>query len=115
MKSCVVASLYMGHCSGSISDFSLVYIGSKSMRVGINWLVLGAFCDDGAETVMDLFERMGVERLMDGRLRAAGLISKSGILQLEAAGGGCETSSEAVACGNQHSARRICNHGRMGW
>lgn len=54
-------------------------MGSKSMRVGINWLVLGAFCDEGADTVIDLFERMGVERLIDGRLRAAGLMSKSGI------------------------------------
>lgn len=49
------------------------------MRVGINWLVLAGFCDDGADTVIDLFERIGVERLIDGRLRAAGLISKSGI------------------------------------
>jgi hypothetical protein len=30
--------------------------------------------------VMDLLERIGVDRLMDGRLRAAGLMSKSGIL-----------------------------------
>ena len=50
-------------------------MGSRSMRAGISWLVLGALCNDGTETLMDCFERMGVERLMDGRLRAAGLMS----------------------------------------
>jgi hypothetical protein len=50
-------------------------MGSRSMRAGISWLVLGALCNEGTETLMDCFERTGVERLMDGRLRAAGLMS----------------------------------------
>jgi len=45
------------------------------MRVGITWLFLVGFCAEETETFIDLFDRMGVERLMDGRLRAAGLIS----------------------------------------
>jgi hypothetical protein len=43
------------------------------------WDVLG-FCELGAETVIDL--RMGVERLTDGRLNAAG--SMSGMMMDEA-------------------------------
>ena len=39
------------------------------------WLVLGAFCREVAETVMDFVERMGVDRLTEGRLRSAGLMS----------------------------------------
>lgn len=66
--------------------FSFVYIGSRSIREGINWLVFG-FCRD--PTVIDLVDRTGVERLMDGRLlRAAGLMSKSamaGLLRLQVA------------------------------
>ncbi len=50
-------------------------MGSRSMRAGMIWLVLGAFCSDEAETVMDLAERMGVERLMEARLSSAGLMS----------------------------------------
>jgi len=49
-------------------------MGSRSMRAGINWLVLG-FCNEGTDTLIDFVDRMGVERLMDGRLRAAGLMS----------------------------------------
>ena len=79
MRNWVVESLYMAHCSGPICDLRRVYIGSKSMRAGTNWLALDAFWDEGAETVIDLFERTGVERLMDGRLSAAGLMSNSGI------------------------------------
>jgi len=45
------------------------------MRVGISWEVLGVFCNDGTETLIDLLASIGVERLIDGRLRAAGLIS----------------------------------------
>lgn len=50
-------------------------MGSRSMRAGMSWLVLGALCNDGSETLMDCLERTGVERLMDGLLRAAGLMS----------------------------------------
>jgi hypothetical protein len=50
-------------------------MGSRSMRAGISWLVLGVLCIDGTETLMDCLESTGVERLMDGRLRAAGLMS----------------------------------------
>ena len=50
-------------------------MGSRSIRAGMIWLVLGAFCSDGAETVMDFVERIGVDRLTDGRLRSAGLMS----------------------------------------
>ena len=49
------------------------------MRAGMIWLVLVTFCDVGAETVIDF--RVGVERLTEGRLKAAG--SMSGML------GGC--------------------------
>lgn len=52
-------------------------MGSRSMRAGISWLVLGALCIEGTETLMDCFERVGVERLMDGRLSAAGLMLTS--------------------------------------
>ncbi len=44
------------------------------MREGMIWL-LGAFCNDGADTVMDLVVRMGVVRPMAGRLSSAGLMS----------------------------------------
>lgn len=50
-------------------------MGSRSMRAGISWLVFGALCIDGTETLMDCFERTGVEMLMDGLLKAAGLMS----------------------------------------
>jgi len=64
----------MAHPSGPMLDLRPVYMGSRSMRAGINWLVLG-FCNDGTDTLIDFVDRMGVERLMDGRLRAAGLMS----------------------------------------
>ena len=59
------------------------------------WEVLGAFVNDGPETVMDLVERMGVERLMDGRLSSAGLMS--GILAVMA---------EKARARKKHSATR---------
>lgn len=74
------------------------------MRVGINWLILEGFCDDGAETVIDLFESMGVERLMDGRLRAAGLISKSGIVKDWRGGGGPVSQLTARCCQSESRA-----------
>jgi len=49
-------------------------MGSRSMRAGINWLVLG-FCIVGTDTLIDLVDRIGVERLTEGLLRAAGLMS----------------------------------------
>ena len=49
-------------------------MGSRSMRAGISWLVFG-FCNGGTETFMDLVARIGVERLTEGRLRAAGFMS----------------------------------------
>jgi len=65
----------MAQPSAPILCLSAVYMGSRSMRVGITWLFLVGFCAEETETFIDLFDRMGVERLMDGRLRAAGLIS----------------------------------------
>lgn len=52
-------------------------MGSRSMRGGTSWLVFAALCtdEDEIETLMDLLESTGVERLMDGRLSAAGLMS----------------------------------------
>ena len=59
------------------------------------WEVLGAFCNAGPETVMDFVDRMGVERLMAGRLRSAGLMS--GILAMMA---------EMARAKERHSATR---------
>ena len=39
------------------------------------WLVLVIFWAPGAETTMALFDRGGVDRVIDGRLKAAGSIS----------------------------------------
>lgn len=44
------------------------------MRAGMSWLVFG-FCNGGTATFMDFVARIGVERLTDGRLRAAGFMS----------------------------------------
>lgn len=44
------------------------------MRAGISWLVFG-FCNGGTETFIDFVARIGVERLTEGRLRAAGFMS----------------------------------------
>lgn len=60
-----------------MADFKAAYRGSRSMRAGIIWLVLVTFWETGAETVMDF--RVGVERLTEGRLKAAG--SMSGIFR----------------------------------
>jgi hypothetical protein len=65
----------MAHCSGPTVDLSDVYIGSSSIRGGMYWLVFGAFDEDDGATFIDFVERIGVERLMDGRLKAAGLMS----------------------------------------
>jgi hypothetical protein len=54
-------------------------MGSRSMRAGINWLVLGTLTSGGPATVMDLLDKIGVERLMDGRCVSADG-SMSGIL-----------------------------------
>ncbi len=64
----------MAHPSGPMAALRAVYIGSRSMRAGICWLLAG-FCDEVNETLMVLLASTGVERLMDGRLNAAGLIS----------------------------------------
>lgn len=46
------------------------------MRAGISWLVLGALgIDDNVETLMDCFASTGVDKLIEGRLKAAGLMS----------------------------------------
>ena len=50
------------------------------MRGGMIWLVLMIFWEPGAETVMVLLARVGVERLIEGRLKAAG--SMSGMVEL---------------------------------
>lgn len=39
------------------------------------WLDLVIFCAPGAETTIALFDKGGVDRVTDGRLRAAGSIS----------------------------------------
>lgn len=67
----------MAHCSLPIADFRAAYIGSRSIRAGIIWLVLMGFAAvDGVETVIVLLERVGVVRLTAGRDdRSAGLMS----------------------------------------
>ncbi len=74
MRNWVMASLYTAHPSDPMLDFSAVYMGSRSMRAGINWLVFCGF-NEGTDTLIVLLERIGVDKLIDGRLRAAGLIS----------------------------------------
>jgi hypothetical protein len=55
-----------------IAPFNAAYNGSKSMRAGMIWEVLMTL---GAETVIDLVARMGVDSCIDGRLNAAGSMS----------------------------------------
>lgn len=74
-------------------------MGSRSIRAGMIWEVLGVFCNDGPETVMDFVDRMGVERLTAGRLRSAGLMS--GILAVIAM-----ATAEAARAREKHSATR---------
>lgn len=51
-------------------------MGSRSIRAGIIWLVLmGLALVEGVPTVMVLDERVGVDRLTDGRDSSAGLMS----------------------------------------
>lgn len=56
-----------------MAAFKLLYKGSRSMRAGIIWLVFVIFWVAGVETVIVL--RTGVDRLIEGRLRAAGSMS----------------------------------------
>lgn len=65
----------MSHCSELMAAFRAVYSGSRSIRDGIIWLVLTAFVEPGAETVSVFVDKIGVETLTDGRLKAAGSIS----------------------------------------
>lgn len=97
----------MAHPSAPIAALSAVYIGSRSMRAGISWLVLG-FCNAGTETLMDFVASIGVERLTDGRLNAAGLMSTI-FYYFSEAGAWCSESGavserlrKAVACEKQH-------------
>jgi len=87
-------------------------MGSRSMRAGINWLVLG-FCIVGTDTLIDLVDRIGVERLTEGLLRAAGLMStmasrvaSQSLRACDSWGCGWSTATRvpfrAVACGQQH-------------
>lgn len=75
MRNSVVDSLYISHCSGPMAAFSAVYRGSRSIRAGMSWLVFMGFTAPGAETLRLFVERIGVERLADGLLKAAGSIS----------------------------------------
>lgn len=68
----------MSHCSELMAAFRAVYSGSRSIRDGIIWLVFTAFVEPGAVTVSVFVDRIGVETLTDGRLKAAG--SMSGIV-----------------------------------
>lgn len=61
-----------------MAALSAVYNGSKSIRAGMIWLDLAIFGAPGTEPERVLLDRIGVERLIDGRLKAAG--SMSGIL-----------------------------------
>lgn len=68
----------MGHCSLPMAALRAAYGASRSIRAGMIWLdfaILGAPVPEPARV---LLERIGVERLTDGRLKAAG--SMSGIL-----------------------------------
>lgn len=58
-----------------MAPLSTAYSGSKSMRAGIIWLVFTGFPDPGAVMDRVLFDRVGVDRLTAGRLKAAGSIS----------------------------------------
>lgn len=64
----------MAQPSGPMLDLRAAYMGSRSMRAGMSWLVFG-FWTEGTETLIVFEERMGVDRPMAGRLRAAGLMS----------------------------------------
>lgn len=79
-------------------------MGSRSIRAGIDWLGLEALMADGVDTVIDLLDRMGVERLMDGRLSSAGLMS--GILAGGVDGGGCDVGRPQSRVQFQAAARR---------
>lgn len=92
MKNSVVASLYISHCSGPIAALSSVYSGSRSIRAGTIWPDLVVFREPEPEPDRDFADRTGVERLTDGRLKAAG--SMSGIVVYGAFKGG-------VACGGE--------------
>jgi len=86
----------MAQPSGPMLDLSAAYMGSRSMRAGMSWLVFG-FCIEGTETLMVFDERMGVDRPMAGRLRAAGLMSTmaEGVLVCGRwAGGGSEEEDD---------------------
>ena len=61
-----------------MAALSAVYSGSRSIRAGIIWLDFAIFGAPGAKPARVLLDRIGVERLTDGRLKAAG--SMSGIL-----------------------------------
>lgn len=64
-----------------MADLRLVYIGPRSIRAGMIWLVLmGLAFVDGVDTVIVLEESVGVVRLTAGRDRSAGLMS--GILEV---------------------------------
>lgn len=73
--------MYTTHCSAPMADLSAVYKGSRSIRAGIIWLDLATLSTPGVDVERDFVDRIGVERLMDGRLKAAG--SMSGIVILE--------------------------------
>lgn len=74
---------------------SAVYNGSRSIRAGITWLVLNGFPEPGAEMGSVLLDKIGVDRLTVGRLKAAG--SMSGMVEFGELNAG--DVAVDVACG----------------
>lgn len=68
----------MGHWSLPMAALRAAYGTSRSIRAGMIWLDFATLGAPAPEPARVFVERMGVERLTDGRLRAAG--SMSGIL-----------------------------------
>lgn len=100
VKNSVVDSLYTSHFSPPMAPLSAEYTGSRSMRAGMIWLVFTGFPEPGAVMDRVLFDRVGVDRLTAGRLRAAG--SMSGIVEA----GSRSTSSTSRAARLQRATRR---------
>lgn len=73
-----------------MAAFSSVYSGSRSIRAGMIWLDFVVFREPEPEPDRVFVDRIGVERLTDGRLKAAG--SMSGMVE----DGGLATESRAA-------------------
>jgi hypothetical protein len=96
MRNSVVDSLYTTQFSAPMACFRAAYSGSRSILAGMIWLVLTGFRELGTDTARDFVLRIGVERLLEERLKAAG--SMSGILE--------EQSHPRVGRRTQSRARR---------